>query len=118
MKADKLDYLTSLQVDALRECIDFTHNGYYILIFYVASDYMFIKMRHLKHERWLKMYVYPWRYDIYKNGVLVKSVSRSPDSKRFDVLLDSGVQIKRTYTEINGCEKLVFGSVLPNNNDR
>lgn len=117
MKAGKLDYLTSLQVDALRECIDFTQNGYYILIFYVASDYMFIKMRHLKHERWLKMYVHPWRYDIYKNGVLVKSASRSPDSIRYDVLLDSGVQIKRSYTAINGYEKLVFGSVLPNHDE-
>ena len=117
MKAGKLDYLTSLQVDALRECIDFTHNGYYILIFYVASDYMFIKMRHLKHERWLKMYVHLWRYDIYKNGVLVKSVSRSPDSKRYDVLLDSGVQIKKSYNEKKKKKKLVFGSVLPNHNE-
>lgn len=118
MKADKLDYLTSLQVDALRECIDFTHNGYYILIFYVSSDKMFIKMRHLKHDRWLKMYVYPWTYSIYKNGVLVKSVSRSPDSMRYDVVLDSGVQVKNVYTEFRGGEKLVFGSVLPNHNDR
>ena len=117
MKCDKLDYLTSLQVDALRECIDFTQNGYYILIFYVASDHMFIKMRHLKHERWLKMYVHQWRYDIYKNGVLVKSVSRSPDNMRYDVSLNSGVQINNTYPVIHGHEKLVFGSVLPNHND-
>lgn len=117
MKMDKLDYLTSLQVDALRECIDFTNNGYYILIFYVASDHMFIKMRHLQHERWLKMYVHQWCYDIYKNGVLVKSVSRSPDSMRYDVSVGSGVQITRMYPEIHGREKLVFGSVLPNRND-
>lgn len=117
MKMDKLDYLTSLQVDALRECIDFTHNGYYILIFYVSSDKMFIKMRHLMHDRWLKMYVHEWSYDIYKNGILVKSVSRSPDSKRFDVSLHSGVQITRVYPEINGREKLVFGSVLPNHDE-
>ncbi len=118
MKLDKLDNLTSLQVDALRECIDFTNNGYYILIFYVASDYMFIKMRHLKHERWLKMYVYPWRYDIYKNGVLVKSASRNPDDMRYDVSLDSSLTIKRMYPQLNGHEKLVFGSVLPNHDDR
>lgn len=117
MKMDKLDYLTSLQVDALRECIDFTQNGYYILIFYVASDHMFIKMRHRMHERWLKIYVHQWSYDIYKNGILVKYASRNPDDMRYDISLSSGVQITRTYPAINGREKLVFGSVLPNHDE-
>lgn len=110
--------LTRIEVEALRECFDFVKNGYVFLVGYHDDKQWFIKLRHRMHVRYLKVYIHEWNYTIIRDTKCVKSVSVNPDDYRYDVVLHSELRIKQCYFASNGGEKLVFGSVLPNHNDR
>ena len=110
--------LTRIEVEALRECFDFIDNGYLLVVGYHDDKQWFIKLRHYKHKRYLKIYIHKWFYSIIRDYKCVKSISISPDDNRYNVVLGSNLSIKRCYFVSNGCEKQVFGSVLPNHDDR
>lgn len=108
--------LTRIEVEALKECFDFIANGYQLVVGYHDSTQWFVKLRHRMHERYLRVYIHQWNYSIIRDYKCVKSISVNPDDYRYNVVLDSGLKIKRCYFASDGREKLVFGSVLPNNN--
>lgn len=110
-----LDNITYVQVEALRECFDFIKNGYRALFMYFGSDQWFIKLRHNMHDRWLRVYVQKWSYQIIRDGKVVKSYDGAENNVRYDVLLNSDVIITRNIQLPDGNENLVFGSVLTNN---
>lgn len=86
--------VTRIQVDALRECIDFIRNGYVDMANYYDDDKWFLYFKKADANRRIKVIVRPFSYVIEKNGKVVKSVEGVPDSCRYNVSFDSDVIIK------------------------
>lgn len=86
--------VTRIQVDALRECIDFIRNGYIDMAHYYDDDEWFFYLKKADANRRIKVTVRPFSYVIEKNGKVVKSVEGVPDCCRYNVSLDSDVVIR------------------------
>ena len=86
--------VTRIQVDALRECIDFIRNGYVDMTNYYDEHEWYLYFKKSDANRRIKVIVRPFSYVIEKNGKVVKSVEGVPDDCRYNVSFDSDVVIK------------------------
>lgn len=67
--------MSRFEVGAIKECIDLCRNGYRVMVNSHVDKYIFIKLRHDRTGRILRMYVYPDRYTIRDGERIIKSVS-------------------------------------------
>lgn len=109
--------LTALQVEALNECFDFLRNGYREILSYTNDGFWFIKMRHRRNRKVIKVYVYQHYYYIDKASKIVKWIERKDDGIRYDIEVDSELHIKKRKVCLGECQNLISGSDLPNSNE-
>lgn len=68
---------TKAEVDAIKECIDLLHNGYFILFSCGERGDAFIRLRHSKNGRMLTFRIRLDGYTISENGKVIKEVNMS-----------------------------------------
>lgn len=118
MRKDIYHNITFIQVEALKESLDFILNGYIDYTWFISDDLWILKFRKVNKTTKLTVRVRPFSYVIERDGKVVKSVEGLPDLRRYDVKLDSGVIIKARRIDFYGNSRLIKNSVLPNNNAR
>ena len=113
-----LKNVTFIQVEALKECFDFLHNGYIDKKGWFGQDKWILYFKHMCNGNEIKITVRPFSYVLEKNGVVKKTVEGLPDLRRYDCSLDSQVTIKAKRIDDSGGNLLVSGSDLPNIDER
>lgn len=106
--------VTFIQVEALKECFDFLHNGYVDTKGWFGDEKWLLYFKHAYNHNDIKVTVRPYSYIVEKNGKLVKSVEGLEDLRRYDCYLDSQVTIKAKRVDPSGNKIVISGSVLPN----
>ena len=106
--------LTVVQVEALRECLDFLRNGYREENCVTVMGRTYIKLRNYSKASWISVLISPWEYSIRHDGKKVKAIKTSPDDFRYDCLVDSVMVLRITKKYTSAKIKLVTSSVLPN----
>lgn len=109
--------LTAIQVEALQECFDFIRNGYMEVLSYSSEDFWFVKLRHKRNRKVLKVYVYPTYYYIDRARKIVKWVENNDDVQRYNIVVNSDLYIKKWKVCLGECKNLISGSDLPNSNE-
>lgn len=107
------DGLTIVQVEALRECLDFLRNGYKEENCVLIKEITYIKLRNYNKASWISVLVGPWEYYIRHNGKKVKAIQTSPDNYRYDCLVDSVMALRITRKYTSAKTRLITSSVLP-----
>lgn len=105
--------LTVVQVEVLRECLDFLRNGYREESCVMVMGRTYIKLRNYSKASWISVLISPWEYSIRHDGKKVKHIKTNPDDFRYDCQVDSLMllRITKKYTSAN--IKFIFSSVLP-----
>lgn len=106
--------LTVVQVEALRECLDFLRNGYREESCVTLIGRTYIKLRNYSKASWISVLISPWGYSIRHDGKKVKAIKTDPDDIRYDCLVDSVMVLRITKKYTSAKEKLITSSVLPN----
>lgn len=109
--------LTIVQVEALRECLDFLRNGYREEANIALSGVTYIKLVHCDTRSIIMVKIWPWRYVIRHDRKTVKDVAVDPDPKRYDCEVNSLMGLTVTRSRTSAKTRLIFGSVLPKQND-
>ena len=65
---------TKCEVDAIKECIDLLHNGYFIMFSAGESGSMYYKFRHSRNGRILSVKIYFDHYEIWEGSKALKCV--------------------------------------------
>ena len=110
--------ITYIQVEALKESLDFIRNGYIDLKWTFSKDLWLLYFKKERSTTIIKVRVRPFSYVIERNGKVVKSVEGLPDLRRYDVDFDSDVVIKAKRIDLYSNSKLVPRSDLPNIDER
>lgn len=110
--------LTVVQVEALRECLDFLRNGYREENCVSVMGMTYIKLRSDSKASWISVLIRPWDYSIHHDGKKVKSIKTNPDDFRYDCQVDSVMVLRITKKYTSAKIKLVTSSDLPNLDDR
>lgn len=105
--------LTVVQVEALRECLDFLRNGYREESCVMVMGRTYIKLRNYSKASWISVLISPWEYSIRHDGKKVKNIKTNPDDFRYDCQVDSLMLLRITKKYTSAKTKLVFSSVLP-----
>lgn len=105
--------LTYIQVDALRECIDFLHNGYVDRKCWFGGDKWILYLDHIHNQNKLKITVRQWSYVIEKNSKVVKTVEGLEDRIRYHVQLDSEISLRVAKAALDASKKYISSSVSP-----
>ena len=112
------DGLTRVQVEAFKECFDLIRNGYREIIAYSDTYYWYINLPHERKKSRIEIHIQDFSYQISRNGICIKSVSRNPSPERYHLEVNSeGVQMNVT-TWLSECKNLISDSDLPNQNER
>lgn len=118
MSEEFLHNVTYIQVEALKESLDFLRNGYVDMTCCYSKDLWLMYFKKVKGKRRIKVVVRPFSYVIERDGKVVKSVEGLPDLRRYDVEFDSDVIIKAKRIDRSAGKNLISSSVLPNDNER
>lgn len=62
------------EVDAISECVDLLHNGYFLLFYTSVFKVKVYKFRHKKNGRTLTVRIYRNRYEICEDEKVLKAV--------------------------------------------
>ena len=108
--------LTIVQVEALRECLDFLRNGYREEGSVTLAGVTYLKLRHSDTRSIIIVKIWPWRYVIRHDRKTVKDVAVDPDHKRYDCEVNSLMKLNVTRSRTSAKTRLIFGSVLPKHN--
>ena len=111
---DVFHNITYIQVEALKESLDFLRNGYVDTSFSCTKDLWLLYFKKRYSTTKIKVRVEKFSYIIERDGRLVKSVEGLPDLRRYDVVFDEDVVIKAKRIDLNPDSRLVPSSVLPN----
>lgn len=109
--------LTATQVEALQECFDFVRNGYLEIISYSSKEFWFVKLKHKTNRKVLLIFIYDDFYYIKNSSKLVKLVENKDDGSRYDIVVDSQMNIKKKKVCLGERRNLIFGSDLPNSDE-
>ena len=118
MSDEFLHNVTFIQVEALKESLDFLRNGYIDMTCCYSRERWLLYFKKVKGKRRIKVIVRPFSYVIERDGKVVKSVEGLPDFRRYDVEFDSDVIIKAKRIDRGAGQNLISSSVLPNDNER
>lgn len=111
---DVFHNITFIQVEALKESLDFLRNGYVDASFSYSKDLWLLYFKKRGSTTKIKVRVEKFSYIIERDGRLVKSVEGLPDLRRYDVVFDEDVVIKAKRIDLYPSSKLVSSSVSPN----
>ena len=111
---DVFHNITFIQVEALKESLDFLRNGYVDTTFSYSPDLWLLYFKKRGSTTVIKVRVEKFSYIIERNGKLVKSVEGLPDLRRYDVVFDEDVVIKARRIDLYSNSRLVSSSVSPN----
>lgn len=111
---DVFHNITYIQVEALKESLDFLRNGYVDMTFSRSQDLWLLYFKKIGSTTKIKVRVEKFSYIIERDGKLVKSVEGLPDLRRYDVVFDEDVVIKAKRIDLYPGSKLVSSSVSPN----
>lgn len=111
---DLFHNITFIQVEALKESLDFLRNGYVDMTSHYSREMWLLYFKKRSSTTKIKVIVRPFSYVIERDGKVVKSVEGLPDLRRYDVEFDSDVVIKAKRIDLNSTSKLVPRSDLPN----
>lgn len=111
---DVFHNITFIQVEALKESLDFIRNGYIDMTFSMSKDLWLLYFKKIGSTTKIKVRVERFSYIIERDGKLVKSVEGLPDLRRYDVVFDEDVVIKAKRIDLYPVSKLVSSSVSPN----
>ena len=112
--SDVFHNITFIQVEALKESLDFLRNGYVDTTFTFSKDLWFFYFKKRNSTTRIKVRVEKFSYIIERDGKLVKSVEGLPDLRRYDVVFDEDVVIKAKRIDLYPDSRLVSSSVSPN----
>lgn len=111
---DVFHNITYIQVEALKESLDFLRNGYVDMTFSRSQDLWLLYFKKIGSTTKIKVRVEKFSYIIERDGKMVKSVKGLPDLRRYDVVFDEDVVIKAKRIDLYTNSRLVSSSVLPN----
>ena len=111
---DVFHNITYIQVEALKESLDFLRNGYVDVSVSYSKDLWLFYFKKICSTTKIKVRVEKFSYIIERDGKLVKSVEGLPDLRRYDVVFDEDVVIKAKRIDLYPDSRLVSSSVLPN----
>lgn len=111
---DVFHNITYIQVEALKESLDFLRNGYVDMTFSRSQDLWLLYFKKIGSTTKIKVRVKKFSYIIERDGKLVKSVEGLPDLRRYDVVFDEDVVIKAKRIDLYPNSRLVSSSVSPN----
>lgn len=111
---DVFHNITYIQVEALKESLDFLRNGYVDATFHYSNDLWLFYFKKTGSTTRIKVRVEKFRYIVERNGNVVKSVEGLPDLRRYDVVFDEDVVIKAKRIDLYPSSRLVSSSVSPN----
>lgn len=111
---DVFHNITYIQVEALKECLDFLRNGYVDSTLCFSKEMWLLYFKKIGSSTRIKVRVRQFSYDIERNGKVVKSVEGLPDLRRYDVDFDTDVIIKAKRIDLYTGSRLVSSSVSPN----
>ena len=111
---DVFHNITFIQVEALKESLDFLRNGYVDSTCSYSRDMWLLYFKKKDAATKIKVRVRPFSYVIERNGKIVKSVKGLPDLRRYDVEFDNDVVIKAKRIDLYSGSKLVPKSDLTN----
>lgn len=111
---DVFHNITFIQVEALKESLDFLRNGYVDWSCSFSKELWLLYFKKTGSSTKIKVRVRQFSYVIERNGRVVKSVEGLPDLRRYDVEFDTDVVIKAKRIELYPDSRLVSSSVSPN----
>lgn len=111
---DVFHNITFIQVEALKESLDFLRNGYVDWCYSFSKELWLFYFKKAGSSTKIKVRVRQFSYVIERNGKVVKSVEGLPDLRRYDVEFDTDVVIKAKRIELYPDSRLVSSSVSPN----
>ena len=112
--SDVFHNITYIQVEALKESLDFIRNGYIDSTYYFSKEIWILYFKKIGSSTKLKVRVRQFSYVIERNGKVVKSVEGLPDLRRYDVEFDTDVVIKAKRIDLYTGSRLISSSVSPN----
>lgn len=86
--------LTKLQVEGLREALDFLRNGYLERSSGNLGSIIYIILQHKSNGSRIRVYLYPTQLLIKRDGKVVKDVSQRYDGRFYDAQVNSLLQIE------------------------
>lgn len=108
------DALNSVEIQALRECLDFISNGYRVMFSYTDSEVTYVKLRHVHSSRIISMTIRDNGYSIQDRKGLLKFTDACPDRQLYRVMINSALKCTVEPLGEGLHKKLVFGSELTN----
>lgn len=111
---DVFHNITYIQVEALKESLDFLRNGYIDFKWSFSNELWLLYFKKIGSSTRIKVRVRQFSYIIERNGKMVKSVEGLPDLRRYDVEFDKDVVIKAKRIDLYTGSRLISSSVSPN----
>lgn len=111
---DVFHNITYIQVEALKESLDFLRNGYVDSTCTYSNEMWLLYFKKIGSSTRIKVRVRKFSYVIERNGKVVKSVVGLPDLRRYDVEFDTDVVIKAKRIDLYTGSRFISSSVSPN----
>ena len=111
---DVFHNITYIQVEALKESLDFLRNGYLDSTCTYSNEMWLLYFKKIGSSTRIKVRVRKFSYVIERNGKVVKSVEGLPDLRRYDVEFDTDVVIKAKRIDLYTGSRFISSSVSPN----
>lgn len=91
--------LTKIQVEGLREALDFLRNGYIERSSGNLGQIFYLILVHKSNGSRIRVYLYPTQLLIKRDGKVVKDVCQRYDGKFYDAQINSNLQIDICQSE-------------------
>lgn len=103
--------LTKLQVEGLRETLDFLDNGYKEKSSGHLGNVYYFLLEHRRNGSRIRVYLYSSSIIFKKDGQIIKQVHRRRDGKYYTVLILPNQSLSVSGIEFSECQKLISSSV-------
>lgn len=91
--------LTKIQVEGLREALDFLHNGYLERSSGNLGNIIYLILQHRSNGSRIRVYLYPTQLLIKRDGKVVKDITQRYDGRFYDAQINSLLQIEICQSE-------------------
>lgn len=91
--------LTKLQVEGLREALDFLRNGYLERSSGNLGNIIYLILQHKSNGSRIRVYLYPTQLLIKRDGRVVKEMTERYDGRFYNAQINSLLQIEICQSE-------------------
>lgn len=91
--------LTKIQVEGLREALDFLKNGYLERSSGNLGNIYYMILLHKSNRSRIRVYLYPTQLLIKRDGKVVKDITQRYDGRFYDAQINSNLQIDICQSE-------------------